>query len=216
MVRIVHFSDWHGYWRDLPPADLYLCTGDMIKNHTAVSGGKIVVDREETLQRVELGTVGSLRKYLGSPSAPVVVVRGNHDYVDLGSSFGGEYFEVNTDSSRVVEYFGLKIGGYRGAPPVDGWIDGLLPEEIDLALSTIPNDLDILVSHGPPKGILSASFGSKEYFDWFQTRFKQGKRLPKLCCFGHIHEGGGEKIERFGTHFSNASLGSVIIDLRSK
>ena len=212
-MRIVHFSDWHGHWRDLPAADLYICTGDMLRNHTARSGRSIVVATEEGLQQKELGRAGNLRKFLGSPDSPVVVVRGNHDYVDLGPSFGGEYFEVNKDSSRFVEYVGLKIGGYRGAPPVDGWIDGLLPQEMESALSTIPPDLDILVSHGPPKGILSGIYGSQVYHDWFQTRFKQGQRLPGICCFGHIHECGEKTTKRFGVYFINASLGSVVIDL---
>ncbi len=213
MVRIVHFSDWHGHWERLPAADLYICTGGMIRNHTAASGRGIIVATEEDLQKLELNEMGTLRDYFGSPNAPLVVVRGNHDYIDLGPNFGGEYFEITKDASRSAEYVGLKIGGYRGAPPVDGWIDGLLPWEMDLALDGLPEDLDVLVSHGPPRGILSDFFGSEEYFEWFKTRHKQGKLVPKLCCFGHIHECGGERTEEFGTLFSNASLRSVVIDL---
>lgn len=31
-MRICHFSDWHGQYRMLPKADLYVCTGDMLPN----------------------------------------------------------------------------------------------------------------------------------------------------------------------------------------
>lgn len=213
MIRIVHFSDWHGHWEMLPKADLYICTGDMAHNHhAAFIRGRMMPDLEEALQDEDFHKLGSLRKFLGSPDAPVVVVRGNHDYVDFGPKFGGECFEITDDPNRTVEYCGFKIGGFRGVPPVGDWNDLLTPHQFQQRLNGLPEDLDILVTHGPPKHILSCIWGSIEYTGYFHDRYIDKKQLPKLCCFGHIHEEGRKKASHYGVLFSNASLGKNIID----
>jgi len=156
---------------------------------------------------------GGMRKYLGSPDAPLVIVRGNHDFVDLGPLFDGEYFEVSHDSTRVVEYCGLKIGGFRGVPPIGGqWSDEYPRGEMKRIIDLVP-EVDILVSHAAPTNILSDCFGSVSYFNWLEERSSQQKHLPKLCCFGHIHESGPQREDRFGVIFSNASCGFCVIDL---
>jgi Icc-related predicted phosphoesterase len=214
MVRIVHFSDWHGQWFNLPEADLYICTGDMTYNHgPAFVGDEVVYVIQQELQERELNKTGSLRKFLGSSDAPVVVVRGNHDYVDFAPFFGGECFEITEDPTRFIEYCGFRIGGFRGVPPVWKWNDLLGPQQMQQRLESLP-EVDILVTHGPPKHILADIFGSKEYLEWLHAKHTYRDWLPKLCCFGHIHEVGGHKANHFGVLFSNASLKYNIIDLQ--
>ena len=58
-----------------------------------------------------------------------------------------------------------------------------------IAINPIPNDIDIVMTHGPPKGIL----------DWCQqgnvgcpNLLQAVRRVkPLMHCFGHIHEGHG-------------------------
>jgi Icc-related predicted phosphoesterase len=93
-------------------------------------------------------------------------------------------------------------------------------EELASKFSLIPDDVDILVTHGPPQGILDQvingydreippnpykkSAGSKS------LRRIMGRVKPKLWVMGHIHEGYGEfkdkTLSGIEYHFVNASL----------
>jgi len=48
---------------------------------------------------------------------------------------------------------------------------------------TIPNSVDILATHTPPKGILDSGIGSDDLTEILV------KIKPSLHCFGHIHKG---------------------------
>ena len=209
-MRICHFSDFHGHWRNLPPADLYVCTGDMLDNYGTGEYGRIEASGEaleQTRWLNEEWAEGGLRGYLGSPDAPVVVVRGNHDFVEYGKFFGGDYFEINDDPTRTVEYFGFKIGGFRGIPYINGiWTDELGQIERQELVAKLPKDLDIIVSHVPPKGILADRWGCSEYTRLVHRWMHTDLQKPKLCLFGHIHEEGGMTETHEEIFFSNASL----------
>lgn len=51
---------------------------------------------------------------------------------------------------------------------------------------SIPNDTDILITHGAPYGIFDESSGCSKLLDIIQTY------SPKIHIFGHIHSEGGE------------------------
>ncbi|KLU89540.1 hypothetical protein MAPG_08511 [Magnaporthiopsis poae ATCC 64411] len=58
---------------------------------------------------------------------------------------------------------------------------------------TIPPDVDVAMTHGPPRGILdrvpgSGSVGCKLLFEAIE------RSRPRLHCFGHIHVGWGAKL----------------------
>jgi Icc-related predicted phosphoesterase len=108
-----------------------------------------------------------------------------------------------------INFEGVKIWGSPWTPTFLNWHfmkDRGLPikEKWDL----IPSDIDILVTHGPPHGILDKTeegkfAGCEELKKAVRERVK-----PKIHCFGHIHEegGGGKSIEIDSTTFVNASV----------
>ena len=62
----------------------------------------------------------------------------------------------------------------------------------DKAVNPVPNhpDIDIMLTHGPPKGILDETDrGEKVGCDHLLKAVTRCK--PRLHCFGHIHEGWG-------------------------
>jgi Icc-related predicted phosphoesterase len=222
-MKVIHFSDWHGKYRSLPEADLYVCTGDMlpnfplikIKTDAKVMDGIVVwdftkgprplgtyfgrildPDREKTLQEQWINQNCNFRReYLGNPDAPIVCVRGNHDFTDLSALFtGGDTWEVTLDSSRSEKLLGLKIGGIRGIPYIRGeWSDEIYAPEMRDRLAMVPADLDLFLSHPPPRGILDhdgyENLGSnpiRTYID--KTIYNYQIRSH---CFGHIHEAPG-------------------------
>ena len=84
--------------------------------------------------------------------------------------------------------------------PRNGW-------ELEQKWKDIPEDTDILVTHGPPQGHLDASGPP-----WNQPnlgcellRVRVDDLKPKIHVFGHIHGSAGYK-EYGGTHFINASI----------
>ena len=108
-----------------------------------------------------------------------------------------------------VEVDGVKIYGSPWQPwffdyafnlPRDG-------EEIYEKWQKIPEDTDILVTHGPPQGILDISGDPYNISDlgcmFLKKRVAEIK--PKIHVFGHIHGSYGYKYEN-GTHFFNASV----------
>lgn len=218
-MKILHGSDWHGQFNKVPEADLYIFTGDMIQNYITwdfddyFSFGKRLIKpkHEASQQRQWMQKKGSMRKFLGSPAAPVVVVRGNHEFTSLEPLFrDGPVYEIN-EPTDVFEIDGLRIGGCRGVNYMVGeWSDELSDHDFLECVHKIPRDLDILVTHSPPEGILDEytkgrHLGSPALASYLQQCAMDGK-MPKAVCFGHIHEAFGTLI-KYDTVFSNAATG---------
>jgi Icc-related predicted phosphoesterase len=71
--------------------------------------------------------------------------------------------------------------------------------------SRIPEDTDILITHGPPQGILdqSALEGKHQGCDQLLTAVRRVR--PRVHVFGHIHQHYGV-VRSAGTLFVNAAL----------
>lgn len=208
---VVHFSDWHWQFQHLPPADLYVCTGDMLDDypsrekkgldrHDRYGGWRI--EREYSRRQQEkamANTAGQFRaKFLGAPAAPVVCLRGNHDWTDIAPLFDGDVRELVMN--EVAEIAGLRVTGHRGIPPINGaWNDEvntgeLIDRVIDMPLA------DLYLTHYGPAGIgLSEPYGLRGVVENLV-----GRPGHALHCFGHIHERAG--VRRVGgVMFSNAA-----------
>ena len=73
-------------------------------------------------------------------------------------------------------------------------------------MNNIPKRTDILITHGPPYGILDTISSENDQSLGCMDLLNRIKEIkPKICCFGHIH--GGRGIEYVdGTLFINASV----------
>lgn len=81
----------------------------------------------------------------------------------------------------------------------------MLPAGADMASkwALIPSDVDVLITHGPPDGILDRNrtgscCGCRELL------YRVLEVKPRLHVFGHIHEAAGQT-EIDGTRFVNAA-----------
>lgn len=216
-MRIVHFSDWHFDLRPLPEADLYVCTGDMYDNYPvpdprsrrdprrfSYSDWTIDPGNEMRMQSQSLSEIrdmGGFRPLLGSPDAPIVCVRGNHDYIDLAPMFEGCNLVHEFVSNEAVELLGLRITGHRGIPWIHGtWNDEVPRDQLRARCEAMP-PADLFLTHYPPLGVLDSSaapghvllrsqvqhYGLEGMLGLMEERM--GER--GLHCFGHIHECGG-------------------------
>ena len=79
--------------------------------------------------------------------------------------------------------------------------------EINQHWMKIPEDTDILVTHGPPHGILDEVERFNGYTDHCGCEMllaRVAQVNPKLHVFGHIHEGAGAVVQN-GIEYINAS-----------
>ncbi|MGQ0541098.1 MAG: metallophosphoesterase [Blastocatellia bacterium] len=198
MPRIVCLSDTHNCNSQIavPDGDILIHSGD-----ATITG---------TVEEIKL-----FNKWFSNlPHKRKIFVAGNHDWL----------FERNNDFARTLlngeiiylqdsptEIDGLKIYGSPWQPRFYDWAFNLMRgEELSRKWKLIPNDTNILITHGPPNGILDEvprSWGI-DYTGCEELR----KRIEeiavfgklKLHLFGHIHCGYGVHDE-FGVKFINAS-----------
>jgi len=208
MIRVTHFSDWHSGTRPLPEADVYICTGDMLDN-TSPPGWHIAWPdklKEEPYQKLWVAKNKARLSALFPSGAVILCVRGNHDFIDLAPLFrdvkDGTVHEFV--DPRTIEIQGIRFGGFRGVPPISGnWAD----EETERVLAAKCEALgpvDVLVTHGPARGILDFCPGGNVGSVSLRTYVLEHK--PRYHLFGHIHESAGQRITP-DTTFSNAAQG---------
>lgn len=190
-MKIDCISDLHGYLPQLPGGDLLIVAGDL-------------TGRDLTHEYLKFNKWLSEQSYKRK-----IVIAGNHDgLIEKGISV-----KVNEDTFGIVvpvlangaiylqdsgcEYEGLKIWGSPWTPTFYDWHfmkdrGAPIKEKWDL----IPEDTDILVTHGPPFGILDqvkySSRGNKDKFAGCEELRSAIERIqPRLHVFGHVHEGHG-------------------------
>ncbi len=69
----------------------------------------------------------------------------------------------------------------------------------------IPENTDILITHGPPYGHLDIPGGSTIRVGCEMLRYRVDQIKPKIHVFGHIHGSWGHYFDGH-THFINASV----------
>lgn len=114
---------------------------------------------------------------------------------------------------------GISIWGSPITPNFGNWWFMKDRSKMDKLYSSIPEWIDIVVSHGPPKGLLDLSYDRDGKLEFCGCRSLKNHMLnrvkPQLCLFGHIHSNediinaGTVKLSGYDTIFSN---GSVVTD----
>ncbi len=138
-----------------------------------------------------------------------IFIAGNHDYFfeqadesEVLSSIPDTIIYLN-DSG--VEIEGLNIWGSPVQPWFYDWaFNRQRGEEIKKHWDLIPSDTDILITHGPAKGILDTTVRNEEV-GCVDLLEKIKEIQPRVHISGHIHEAYGQ-VEKDGTLFINASV----------
>jgi Icc-related predicted phosphoesterase len=211
-MQIVMLSDTHCQLGNfsIPEGDLLLHAGDLTFR------GNV---QEMTVELKKLGEIAKNFKY------GCVYTCGNHDFLgEKNSDLLKMLSEENNliwlqDSGITIN--GFNIWGSAWTPEFGGWAFNLkrgdpLKEKWDL----IPENTNILITHGPPKGygdtVLEGDGDEWPFTDFKYKKINVGckaladkvKLLPnlKLHIFGHIHSGNGQYKSMEGKLFVNASV----------
>jgi len=154
------------------------------------------------------------------PFTNKIIVAGNHD-TSLETAYGREVisqYNFTYLENQDVTIDGIRIFGSPLTPTFgEGWAFNKSRGNLWEYWKHIPDDTQILVTHGPPKGILDLSHdidGKLEYCG-DAALLRRVKQLPllKYHIFGHLHNTehgdlneGTRKLSALPTTFINASV----------
>ena len=205
-LRVWHLSDTHGFHSkiEIPDSiDLVIHSGD------AGNAGDPYRSDPEIRDFANW--------YAALPITHKIYVAGNHDsavehllwHKKLFDKLGIDYLFNDT-----IDIFGLQIWGSPFTPRYGNWSFMKDRSKISRVWDSVPDDTDIIVTHGPPKGVLDVTVER----DGSLTSCGDsalGKRIlkikPKLVCFGHIHDvdhirnAGSYKMAGFDITYSNGA-----------
>lgn len=146
-----------------------------------------------------------------------IFIAGNHDWVCENYSKNTidqecKKYNITYLQDSMIEIEGLKIYGSPYTPKFGLWAFMKKDDDLKEIWENIPENLDILITHGPPYGILDQcgvgafsagqSVGSKTLLE------EVLKKKPKIHCFGHIHRDQNQYMQMVenGIHFINAAV----------
>jgi Icc-related predicted phosphoesterase len=143
-----------------------------------------------------------------------IYIPGNHDTSFEAKMFSPEMIKdygITILNHESLELDGINIFGSPYTPSFDkGWAYNVERGRLHNYWEVIPDITDILVTHGPPKGILDKALNYGFYSEVGDLALlKRVKKLNvKYHIFGHIHEDYGKtlKVHDSDTTFINASV----------
>jgi Icc-related predicted phosphoesterase len=158
--------------------------------------------------------------YSTLPVKHKIFVAGNHD-TSIEKRLVTKYDFMNAGiiylENEDVIIDGIKIFGSPHTPTFGyGWAFNKDRTKLDrIWRNIIDTDVDIVINHGPPKGILDLSLDRNGNLERCGDKSLLNRLMevnPKLCLFGHIHNHqdiinqGTMKLSNLDTIFSNGSV----------
>jgi len=193
-MKLLLLSDTHGQnnlLEDLPEADVAIHCGDVTRYGS----------------RDDLKEFAS---YFGEvKSTYKIIIAGNHDaclakhraYCE--GILNLHHIAYLEDSSITIG--GIKFWGMPWTPWFGTWHFMADNHVLVNKWSNIPNNVDVVISHGPPHRILDETAKGEHAGSPTQRGNVMHRIKPALNVFGHIHEAHGQTKKLF-TDFINCSL----------
>lgn len=205
--KFVCLSDTHGLLPNTPPADFLLIAGDI----TPVRDHSIVFQQQWFANNFIPWLIEQPSKYL-------VFIGGNHDFF-LPEKEDYKWTEAlcHPMKTRPIYYLqdrsitldGIKIWGSPWQKRFFDWNFNLDEPELAEKYAKIPDDVDVIISHGPAYGY--GDLVPPRKFD--EEKWPQGEHVgspsllkrideikPKLVVVGHIHSGYSTIYRRCGSY----------------
>lgn len=206
-LKALHISDTHGYhhlFQAFPEdLDMIIHTGDCSNSFKSYQNEPEVRDFIE---------------WYGSLKIPCkIFVAGNHDTTVERRIVTRKDFEdagivyLEDESVAVNE---IKFYGTPYVPAFNGWAFMRARHRMDVVWNAVPEDTDVLLTHGAPQQILDLTINQQNQYEQVGCSAMRHRidKLPNLkyILFGHIHDckkckNGGVMI-RDGKTYSNGSV----------
>lgn len=203
-MRIVFISDTHLKHNELQlsPGDLLIHAGDF--------------SRKGLLHEAQ----AFLDWFSGQPFQYKIFIAGNHDFI---AEREPALFESMIPENVIyLNDSGVTVGDIRiWGSPIQPWFydwafNRQRGADIRRHWDLIPADTELLITHGPPYGILDEVVRDPRPVGCRDLLHKVSElQHLKAHVFGHIHEGYGQR-EVGGTLFLNASVLDVGYEMKNK
>lgn len=159
----------------------------------------------------ELDMLSAFNEWARKQAVPVVCIPGNHDRSLPDRAARGILRHCTLLVDEETTFNGYKIYGSPWTPWFGGeyWaFNKHRGEDIREVWRDIPKDTDILITHGPPMGILDKVPRTATPQGCADLRATVDGMHLKLHAFGHLHLQGGQKWQdpSNGTWFVNAAV----------
>lgn len=212
-LRIVCISDTHSghHQLHLPPGDILIHSGDFTKSRTKLNAAEYI---------------DFVQWFSGHPHKTKILIAGNRDdfmHTEICHKFRHRSLEeiesvqsLFTGSDQIIylkdsayEYkqngFNFKIWGspWTRLYGKEGKAFQVSTEDLKLKWELIPEDIDFLITHGPPLGVCDKNL-EKVQAGCPELLARVKKIKPRIHQFGHIHEGYGSQ-QTEDTLFINAA-----------
>jgi 3',5'-cyclic AMP phosphodiesterase CpdA len=202
-MKLVILSDTHCQQIPVPDGDVLIHCGDHTYKGT-------VPESDPALQWL-----------VDQPHKHKIIIAGNHECGwedDLSRNSYRAPSEVHTKPRHLDKFpeliylhnTGIKIGGIKfwGSPYQPHFYNWAFQksrgEELKRHWSAIPDDTDVLITHGPPYGFGDTNPRDERFGD--EDLLKRVLEVkPTIHCYGHAHNGYGERFFE-GIHFINAAI----------
>jgi len=190
-MKIIAFSDTHWFHSglEIPKCDVLIFAGD--------------------------ANIGSERRmndfvdWLNSQSAKhKIFVAGNHDSFceAIGINYCKEFFgKIHYLINESIVIKGVKIWGSPYSVEYNNWSFMEYDSELAGLWNTIPDETDIVITHGPCKGILDKSTLDGRHCGSDSLRDKLKRIKPKIHICGHLHSAHGHYTD-YVTDYYNVSV----------
>ena len=160
------FSDTHGKHRDVivpEEADIVICAGDAVEDNLKGDEYDDFIDW-----------------FSGLSAKWKIFIPGNHELS----------FEIDNSKEikKAMDDKGISVM-QNSIEECEGITICSIGGNISIADEDIPTDIDILVTHYPPYGILDEELGSPEILNFVI------KSKPTYHLFGHIHATAGQEFQ---------------------
>ena len=206
-MKIWHISDTHGSHKSLvipEGIDVVIHSGDCSNYRDPYNNESEVRDFIDWFSGVDIPTK--------------IYVAGNHDTsIEKGLIMGNDFTDngITYLENESIVLDGIKIFGSPHTPQFGQWAFMKARHKLERVWGmAIDDDVDVIVTHGPPKGILDLAEdrnGCLEYCGDKSLLNRVKEVNPKLVLFGHIHNArdivntGIRKLYGLETIFSNAT-----------
>ena len=199
MIKIAAISDMHGMLEGLDPRGCEICViaGDF--SEQTGFGRAAMKAQHDWIHDEFFEWTGRF------PDTTFIVVAGNHDLCldpAMTSRYVSDSWKIEWPSNvkylcdSGVEVYGLKFYGTPWVPIINYmWAFEAEHEKLKTVFSAIPENIDVLVTHSPPRlpgylGDVSLEFGAdSDKFGSSELADAIFEKKPRRVFCGHIHSG---------------------------
>lgn len=210
-MRLVICSDTHGFHDKLnvPDGDIFIHCGD-----STINGERYEIER-------------FLNWIVSLPHKYKIFINGNHELdvykknnmkslVKDKNVYGDLYYLENSG----VTINNINFWGSPNTPEFFYWAYMYERKDAKKVWENIPNNTDVLITHGPAYGYLDKVIPINRYPNTNsgckELLIKIQEIKPSISAFGHIHSEYGIRNSTFNTLFINASICDDNYNIKNK